>query len=65
MPIRCSYPVKDTNTPGINVSLPVVASERGYFHCEPPLPREDSLASLKSNTDHLPMLKRSESLEML
>jgi len=28
------------------VSLPVCASERRYFRCELPLPREDSLASL-------------------
>ena len=37
------------------------ALERGYFRCEPPLPREDSPASLTSSTDHQPMLEHPKS----
>ena len=37
------------------------ALERGYFRCKPPLPREDSPASLTSSTDHQPMLEHPKS----
>ena len=37
------------------------ALERGYFRCKPPLPREDSPASLTSSTHHQPMLEHPKS----
>ena len=42
--------------------LRLCASECGRFHCELPLPREDSSTSLESNTDRQPVLKLQKKL---
>lgn len=43
--------VKECPALGLMHPSRLCAVERGYFHCEPPLPREDSSASLESSAD--------------